>query len=580
MASGSSRRGVVLVLVLIGLGMFVSLVAVLLIGTAAGAPVYVPSNAALYLRVNAPFAEVVPDDVRSVFGGVPPTLRETIGAIRKAKVDRRVKTLVLTPQAQGAMWAQLQELRGAIEDFRTSGKQVTAYLEAGAAGEYYLASAADRIVMMPGGQLDLAGLATYELFFRGTLDKVGVFPDLLHIGEYKTATNTLVERGFTPAHRDVTRSLNRSWYDELVRAIAVSRKRPEGDIRAAIDEGPFLAEGAKRAGFVDALGYEDQVDDEGPVAGTSRLEGENYARASVSLGPHQTGGRIALLYAVGMIASGPSTSDATGGSVIGSDTFVQWVRKARVDPQVKAIVIRIDSPGGSAIASEVIWRELMLARDVKPLIISMGDVAASGGYYMAVPAHVIVAQPGTITGSIGVATGKFVLKGTMEKLGVGVETVTDGRLAGIYSPFSTFSPAERARIDEQMQAIYDLFVARVAEGRKMPAEKVDAVAQGRVWTGRQAQGIGLIDELGGLDRAIRIALERAKMDPNKEVDLVVYPQPRSAFEILANPFGAASTGAELLVSRPRPALMPAVFPNLLRFRRGEPLAIMPNVFWR
>ena len=579
MASGSSRRGVILVLVLIGLGMFVSLVAVLLIGTAAGAPVHVPSNAALYLRVNAPFAEVVPGDVRSVFGGVPPTLRDTIGAIRKAKVDRRVKTLVLTPQVQGAMWAQLQELRAAVEDFRTSGKQVTAYLEAGAAGEYYLASAADRIVMMPGGQLDLAGLATYELFFRGTLDKLGVYPDLLHIGEYKTATNTLVERGFTPAHRDVTRSLNRSWYDELVRAIAVSRKRPEGDIRAAIDEGPFLAEGAKRAGFVDALGYEDQVDDDGPVAGTSRLEGENYARASVPLGPHQSG-RIALLYAVGMIASGPSTSDATGGSVIGSDTFVQWVRKVRVDPQVKAIVIRIDSPGGSAIASEVIWRELLLARDVKPLIISMGDVAASGGYYMAVPAHVIVAQPGTITGSIGVATGKFVLKGTMDKLGVGVETVTEGRLAGIYSPFATFSPAERARIEEQMQAIYELFVSRVAEGRKMPAEKVDAVAQGRVWTGRQAQGIGLVDELGGLDRALRIAKERAKMDPDKEVDLLVYPQPRSAFEILANPFGAAATGMELLVSRPQPALMPSLVSNLLRFRRGEPLAIMPNVFWR
>jgi protease-4 len=580
MASGSSRRGVILVLVLIGLGMFTSLVAVLLIGTAAGPPVHVPSNAALYLRVNAPLVEVVPNDVLSVFGAAPPTLRETIGAIRKAKVDRRVKTLVLTPQVQGALWAQLQELRGAVEDFRSSGKPVTAFLEAGAAGEYYLASAADRIVMMPGGQLDLAGLATYELFFRGSLDKIGVYPDLLHIGEYKTATNTFVERGFTPAHRDVTRSLNRSWYDELVRAIAVSRKRTEAEIRAAIDEGPFLAEGARRAGLVDALGYEDQVDDEGPVAGTSRLEGENYARASVSLGPEQSGGRIALLYAVGMIASGKSTSDATGGSVLGSDTFVQWVRKVRVDPQVRAIVIRIDSPGGSAIASEVIWRELMLARDVKPLVISMGDVAASGGYYMAVPAHVIVAQPGTITGSIGVATGKFVLKGTLDKLGVGVETVTDGRLAGIYSPFQTFSPAERTRVEEQMQAIYELFVSRVAEGRKMPAEKVDAVAQGRVWTGRQAQGLGLVDELGGLDRALRIAKERARMDPEQEVDLLVYPQPRSAFEILANPFGAAASSVELLTRRPHPPVVPSLVSNLLRFRRGEPLAVLPNVFWR
>ena len=580
MASGSSRRGVWLVLVLIGLGMFVSLVAVLLIGTAGGPPVYVPSNASLYLRLNAPLVEVTPSDVRSVFGASTPTLRETIASIRKAKADQRIKTLVITPQVQGAMWAQLQELRAALEDFRASGKPVTAFLEAGAAGEYYLASVADRIVMMPGGQLDLAGLATYELFFRGSLDKIGVYPDLLHIGEYKTATNTFVEKGFTPAHRDMTRSLNRSWYDELVRAIAASRKRPEAEIRAAIDEGPFLSEGAKRAGLVDILGYEDQVDDSAPVAGTSRVEGENYAHASVSTGPQQGGGRIALLYAVGMIASGRSTSDAVGSSVIGSDTFVQWLRKVRVDPQVRAIVVRIDSPGGSAIASEVIWRELMLARDVKPLIVSMGDVAASGGYYMAVPAHVIVAQPGTITGSIGVATGKFVLKGTMDKLGVGVETVTDGKLAGIYSPFSTFSPAERTRIEEQMQAIYEQFVARVAEGRKMAADKVDAVAQGRVWTGRQAQGIGLVDELGGLDRALRIAKERARMDPEKDVDLLVYPQPRSVYEILANPFGTAATGLEVLMSRPQTPLVPSVVTNLLRFRRGEPLAVMPNLFWR
>jgi protease-4 len=199
---------------------------------------------------------------------------------------------------------------------------------------------------------------------------------------------------------------------------------------------------------------------------------------------------------------------------------------------------------------------------------------------MAVPAHVIVAQPGTITGSIGVATGKFVLKGTLDKLGVGVETVTDGRLAGIYSPFQTFSPAERTRVEEQMQAIYELFVSRVAEGRKMPAEKVDAVAQGRVWTGRQAQGLGLVDELGGLDRALRIAKERARMDPEQEVDLLVYPQPRSAFEILANPFGAAASSVELLTRRPHPPVVPSLVSNLLRFRRGEPLAVLPNVFWR
>ncbi len=310
------------------------------------------------------------------------------------------------------------------------------------------------------------------------------------------------------------------------------------------------------------------------------MEGDAYRGASVSLGPYNSGARIALLYAVGLIASGRSTSDAMGGMVIGSDTFVQWVRKVRVDPGIRAIVVRIDSPGGSAIASEAIWRELMLARDVKPLVVSMGDVAASGGYYMAAPAHAIVAQPGTITGSSGVATGKFVVKGALDKIGVGVEGVTDGRMAGIYSPFSAFTPAERSRMEDQMQAIYEQFISRVASGRNMPADKVDAVAQGRVWTGRQAQGLGLVDELGGLDRAIRIATERAKLDPARQVELVVYPQPRSVYEILANPLGAAAAGVEVALRRPDTAFVPPAITNLLRFRRGEPLAIMPNVFWR
>jgi protease-4 len=256
------------------------------------------------------------------------------------------------------------------------------------------------------------------------------------------------------------------------------------------------------------------------------------------------------------------------------------VRKVRVDPAIRAIVVRIDSPGGSAIASEVIWRELMLAREVKPVIVSMGDVAASGGYYIAAPAHVIVAQPGTITGSIGVATGKFVLKGALDKVGIGVEAVTDGRMAGIYSPFSTFTAAERGRMEDQMQAVYQQFLSRVADGRNIPVDKVDVVAQGRVWTGRQAQGLGLVDELGGLDRALRLARERAKLDPEREVDVVVYPQPRSVYEILSNPLGTAATGMELWWRRAEATVLPPAVTQLLRFRRGEPLAILPNVFWR
>ena len=575
----SARRGILLVFSLLFVAISVSVGAMFLFMMAGNAPAPVPSNAALYLRLEAPFREIERSDLFTQFLRPPPTLRATIDAIRKASLDNRVKTLVVMPQTAGALWGQLQEIRGALDAFRATGKSITAYLEYGGAQEYYLASAADRVVMMPGGQLDLTGIATYELFFRGTLDKIGAFPDLLHIGEYKTASNTFTEKGFTPAHREMSQSLNRDWYEELVRAIAAGRKRTEPEIRRLIDAGPFLAEAARRAGLVDELGYEDQLDDRDPLRGTRRLEAEQYESASVRTGGSAPAVHMALLYAVGAIASGKSAFDTPGGSVVGSETFIQWVRKVRVDPGIAAIIVRIDSPGGSAIASEAIWRELMLAREVKPLVVSMGDVAASGGYYIAVPAHAIVAQPGTITGSIGVVTGKFVLKGTLEKLGVGSDVVSDGRFAQIGSPLRPFTPEERPRIEEQLQATYELFLSRVAEGRKSTTERIDPFAQGRVWTGRQAKDRGLVDELGGLDTAIKLARQHAKLDARREVRLEVYPRPRSFYETLANPFGSSMAAGLDVLARQRD-LRAMELLTLTRFRRGEPLALMPNVFLR
>jgi protease-4 len=513
-----------------------------------------------------------------------PTLAQTIEAIRKAKRDTHIKTLVITPSASGALWAQLQEVRAALEDFKQSGKSITAYLEFGGAQEYYIASVADRVVLMPAGQLDLTGLATYELFFRGALDKLGVVPDLLHIGDYKTAANTFTERSFTKAHLEMSRSLNRDWFDNLVSAIAASRKKSVEEVRKIIDSGPFLPEAALHAGLVDKIAYEDQLDDEGPVQGTRKLDADTYAQVFVAGDATTVGSKIALLYAVGTIASGKSALDGSGG-VVGSETFVEWLRKVRVDSTVRAIVIRIDSPGGSAIASEVIWRELMLTRDMKPLIVSMGDVAASGGYYIAVPAHAIVAQPGTLTGSIGVVTGKFALGGTMDKIGVGTGVVSDGRYADIYSPFRPFSADERGRVEEQLQATYELFLSRVAEGRKTTKEKIDAVAQGRVWTGRQALERGLVDELGGLDRAIRLAKERAKLDVSKDVELLIYPQKPSIYDIFAHSFGGVtegrlSTASQVTGQLSQAKAIESMATMLRRFRRGEALMLMPNVFVR
>jgi protease-4 len=366
-----------------------------------------------------------------------------------------------------------------------------------------------------------------------------------------------------------------------VQAIASGRKRDPADVRRLLDQGPYLASGALEAGLVDALAYADELDDREPVGGTQRLEAEMYERVTVADSrPRQAVGRIALLYAVGTIASGRSET----GSVVGSDTFVEWLRKVRLDDTVRAVVVRVDSPGGSAIASEVIWRELMLTRNEKPVVVSMGDVAASGGYYIAAPAHAIVAQPGTLTGSIGVVTGKFVLDGALSKIGVDTASVADGRLAQIYSPFRPFSREERARVEEQMQATYELFLSRVAEGRSVSRDRVDAVAQGRVWTGQQALERGLVDALGGLDRAIALAKERAKIDPERRVDLVIYPQKPTIYDVLANPLGstvAAYVGAALPQPRdPRADVTRAaerLAATLSLFRRGEALLLMPNV---
>jgi protease-4 len=573
---------VVVVILLILAAVMVSATVMFTVALFVEPPPAVPARATLSLPIEAPFDEIEPSDVLRQFLRRAPTLRMTVDAIARAKTDARVQALVIRPSVTSALWGQVQEIHEAIEDFKTSKKPVIAYLEAGGMGDYYLASAADRVVMMPGGQLDVAGLASYELFFRGALDKIGVFPDLLHVGDYKTASNTFTETGFTAAPREMTASLNHDWYEAIVDSVARDRKLSPEAARTALGNGPYLAEGAHEAGLVDELAYDDQLDDTPPVQGTSAIDGETYERAiDAEVPARETGGRIALLYAVGTIASGKSSFDAPGGGVLGSDTFGEWLRKVRVDPAIRAVVVRINSPGGSAIASEAIWRQMQLTRDVKPLVVSMGDVAASGGYYMAAPAQVIVADPGTLTGSIGVVTGKFVVQGALDKVGVGTGGASDGAFADIYSPFRPFSPAERAKVEEQMQATYERFLSRVADGRRETAEKVDAVAQGRVWTGRQAREVGLVDELGGLDHAIAIAKDRAKLDPSKPVRLVVYPAKRSIYDLLSNPFNMSLSARLGLGWAPAEARAVDSAASILQlFRRGEPLAIMPNIFVR
>ena len=541
----------------------------------------VQAGSLLWLRVPDNMVERAPDDLLGRLVG----RRETVGAVvetlRKAKVDARVEAVVLIPAMQPGLWGKVQEIRDAVLDFKTSGKPIVAYLEYGGGQQYYLATACDQIFLTPTSPLDLVGVASYELFFRGALDKVGAYPDMLHAGEFKTASNVYTETTFTPEHREMTESLNRDLYDQLVDGIAAGRTMTASAVEALIDRGPFLPEEAVRHGLVDGLAYEDELTDRLALADSElkRLSYADYRRVNPrSLGLNR-GPQIGLVYAVGTITFGGSGTDVTGSEVLGSETLVRAIRDARTDDSIQAIIVRIDSPGGAAIASDIIWRELTLARDDKPIIASMSDVAASGGYYIAMPAHAIVAQSATLTGSIGVVGGKFALGGTFEKIGLDIETVADGQVADINSPVAPYSDDARARLQQQIDAIYETFLDKAAQGRSMTRDAVHAVAQGRVWTGRQAKDLGLVDELGGLARAVTVAKERAGIGADVEVTLVPYPRPRSLFEVVNSSLTVRSVaGGRAWLTSPLDHLLAAVTTPMRLFRPGEPLALMPLVY--
>ena len=354
-------------------------------------------------------------------------------------------------------------------------------------------------------------------------------------------------------------------------------------VRAVIDEGPFVSADAVSHGLIDGLLYEDELLEHLSLDDREVLDSAAYEQVDARGLGLNAGPRIAVVYADGVINTGSSTVDFPGAPlVVGSRTMVEAIRDARDDRSIRAIVLRVNSPGGVAVAADIIWRELTLAREEKPLIVSMSDLAASGGYYIAAPGHAIVAQPGTLTGSIGVFSGKFAAGGTLNKVGVGVEEVTDGAQADMLSPVARFSDAARKAMQRQVDDVYERFLQVVAEGRAMSRDEVHLVAQGRVWTGRQALELGLVDELGGLRRAVELAKAEAGIDPENEVTLVPYPGPRSLLDVLS--------GAVRMQGRPLPPAgwLESPYARAARVLWAQtqlagtavPLALMPDVFLR
>lgn len=466
-------------------------------------------------------------------------VRDSLEALEAAARDPRVKGLVARVGRGPLGIARIQELRDAIRSFSQQGKFTIAFAETfGEGGDgtrhYYLASAFDQIWMQPSGDLDLTGILLESPFLREVLDKAGIDPQLDQREEFKGAMNTFTDKRLPEPQRQNLQRLVDSWLGQIAAGVAEVRGLDAAGVRTLIDQGPYMAKGALEAGLVDRLAYWDQLQeqvlaDAGETAEFLSLT--HYARRREVTEPE--GPVVALIYGLGPVQLAESENDpAFGRSVMGADTVAQALSDAIDDDEVKAIVFRVDSPGGSYVASDVIWRQMQRARDEgKPVIVSMAGLAASGGYFVAAPAHKIVAQPGTVTGSIGVVAGKMVLSGLWDKIGVAWDGVQAGRNAGIWSANRAFSTADRQRLDKRLDVTYGDFKAKVADGRGMTAEAVQKVAKGQVWTGEDALALGLVDELGGFRRAVALAAEAANAAPD-EVRLNRFPKTRDPFQVL------------------------------------------------
>src|SRR5271169_6785194 len=457
-----------------------------------------PSNAVLVIDAAGQIEEQRAPDFFSAFNGFTvPVLHDYVDAIDAAAKDPHITGLVVRIAPLETGWGKLEEIRSHLLAFRKSGKPSICYLGYDGIGnpEYYLASACQQIWLVPTAPVSIRGMMAEALFLRGTLDKLKVVPEFYHIAEFKTAGNTFTEKQFTPAHKEEVEGLLHSIYEQYLNDAAKGRGMERAQFEGLVNRGPFSSSDAVANKVVDRLGYWDQLQDyfKDRRGGWNPTSLNRY-RSSIT---NEGGSRIAVVHATGLIVSGDSGSTPGGGSVMGGDSVAADIRSARTDSSIKAIVLRVDSGGGSVVGSEVIRREVELANQVKPVVVSMSDVAASGGYWIAAPARKIVADPGTITGSIGVLIGKFNVSGLYEMLGLSTDSIATSDNATIYSAQQNFTPAQQKLVQKSLQDVYASFTKGVAEGRGMSVEAVDKIGKGRVWTGAQAKELGLVDELGG-----------------------------------------------------------------------------------
>ena len=536
-------------------------------------PPSVAQNSVLQLQLSGDIPERPPVEVPfGAFADRPASTVEGVWmTLRKAAVDARIKAVVLEPESLAVGWGKLEEFRADLERFKKSGKPLYAFLKTPGAREYYLASAADRIYLGPSDWINVKGMRVELTYFKNTLDKIGVDVQVEHDGKYKDFGDMFTRTSMSPETREVMTGIVDDLYSNLIGRIAQARRKTPDAVRALIDQGPFLADAALQDGLVDQLRYEDQMfadlQQKENAGELHKLAAGRYQKVSPDSLGLEGRHRIAMLVADGDITRGSAGDDGSSGDGIGAAGFNKLLQRIAGDASLDGVVVRIDSPGGEVTASDEMWRAMNELRKKKPMVISMSDAAASGGYYMAMTGDPVVAYPGTLTGSIGVVFGKPNLHGLYDKLGITKDMIARGRFAAIDSDYSDLSPVELAKLKEGIDANYHDFVAKVAQARRSPFDRIEPLAQGRVWLGGQAKANGLVDELGGLDRAFELVKQKARIPASENVAIVMYPARRSILDLL---FGRAQESA--VESRLRRLLKdwpPAVW------AKGGLLRIMP-----
>jgi len=493
------------------------------------------------------------------------SIRDLWYQIKRAKIDPRIKGIVLKISYLRTGFAKIEDLGLLINDFKVSGKPVYAFVEYGGIKEYYLSTFADKIYLFKGGQLFLKGLASEAVFLKNTLSNLGIKAEMLHIGEYKTAANIFSKEKMTPAHKESLQKLLDDIYSSTLEGIAANRNLDLAAVKNIFNETPVSNQAYLEAKFIDDIIYEDEIFDESKT----KYKTVSFAiyKETTSPRPYEGAKKIAVIFAAGEIHTGKSGGKSLfGGDVLGADTVGRQLRIVRKNPLIKAVVLRIDSPGGSVVASEVIRREVELVTKKKPLVISMSDLAASGGYWISMSSSKVMALPQTITGSIGVVAGKFVLKGLYDKIGLNKEIVKTSKYADMFSDYRGFNKGEKDKLMRMMQTIYQSFLEVVARHRKMKTEEVDKIARGRVWTARSAIELKLVDKVGGIDAAIKEAKKLAGIPETEAVGMRVYPRKKTMLDVIYEFIGANA-------NEPNPVL--TIEAKINMYKKFFPALLMP-----